>query len=270
MTAPQFTSSIDPVLEAASLAEEAGLDGMFAFDHLIPLGDPLRPVLELAATLGAMASATDRLLVGPLVARVPLRGPAVTTAIARTLEAIAPGRVVFGLGSGDSHSRPEAERFGQVYEPLDRRVGMVEEAVVALSALGVTSWVGGTHPRILDAALRSDGWNGWSLPLDVFADKVAVLHARRPDLTMSWGGTVIVGRDTSDVDRLLEARAGALSDVIGTPDQVVDRLQRLVEAGADHLVVSILPNRPDRWELFVDEVVPKLRDISVPGRGHHA
>jgi alkanesulfonate monooxygenase SsuD/methylene tetrahydromethanopterin reductase-like flavin-dependent oxidoreductase (luciferase family) len=260
MTAPQFAPSIDPVLEAAALAEQAGLDGMFAFDHLIPLGDPSRPVLELAATLGAVASATSRLLVGSLVARAPLRGPAVTTAVARTLQAIAPGRVILGLGSGDSHSRPEVERFGQVYDDLDRRVGMVEETVLALTGTGVTCWVGGTHPRILDVALQSDGWNGWSLPLDVFADKVAVLRARRPDLTMSWGGSVVVGRDPDEVERLVAARGGALGDVNGTCEQVVGQLMRHVEAGADHLVVSILPNRPDRWELFLAEVLPRLRD----------
>lgn len=259
MTAPQFTSSIDPVLDATAFAEESGVDGLFVFDHLLPLAEPERPVLEMAATLGAVAAASSRILVGSLVARAPLRGPAVTAAIGLTVAAIAPGRAVLGLGSGDRLSRPEAVRYGHAFGTVRERVGAVGATLEALGSAPLATWVGGTHPLIVEMALETQGWNGWALPLDVFADKAGVLRGRRPDLSLSWGGAVVLGTDSSDVDHLTDRRGRSPGDVVGTPDAVATALLRFVEAGADHLVVSILPNRRGRWELFAERVLPRLR-----------
>jgi alkanesulfonate monooxygenase SsuD/methylene tetrahydromethanopterin reductase-like flavin-dependent oxidoreductase (luciferase family) len=258
ITVPQFSASFEPVLAAARFAESSPLDGVFLFDHLVPLGDPSRPVFELAATLGAVAAATSTITVGTLVMRVPLRGPEVSAAVAHTAATIAPGRMVVGLGAGDRMSADEAVRFGQVPGSVDERVAAVEQTVEALAGSDVRCWVGGTHQRVLAAALEADGWNGWAIEPARFATIAAGLHARRPRLALSWGGSVVMGEDRADLERVLAERQGRGGDITGTADAVAAQLTALVEAGCEHFVVSVLPNRPQRWEIFARSVVETL------------
>jgi alkanesulfonate monooxygenase SsuD/methylene tetrahydromethanopterin reductase-like flavin-dependent oxidoreductase (luciferase family) len=258
LTVPQFSSTVEPVLAAARFAEASSLDGVFLFDHLVPLGDPHRPVLELAATLGAVAAATSTITVGTLVMRVPLRGPEVSAAVARTAATIAPGRMVVGLGAGDRMSADEAMRFGQQVASVTDRVMAVEQAVRGLEGSDVRRWVGGTHDLVLAAALEADGWNGWALTPERFAAIASRLRADRPGLELSWGGSELVGEDPSDLDAVMTERDGRGGDITGTADQVVAQLTALAGLGCQHFVVSVLPNRGERWEIFARSVVDRL------------
>ena len=258
LTAPQFSTTFEPVLAAARFVEASSLDGVFLFDHLIPLGDPSRPVLELTATLGAVAAATSVIAVGTMVMRVPLRGPVVSAAVARTAATIAPGRTVVGLGAGDRLSTDEATRFGHHPGSVADRVAAVEQTVQALAGSDVRCWVGGTHERVLAAAIEADGWNGWALEPERFARIAAGLRAQRSDLALSWGGSVVVGEDAEDLDVVMTERHGRGGDMTGTADQVVAQLTALAEAGCQHFVVSVLPNREERWEMFARSVVDRL------------
>ncbi len=258
LTVPQFSPTFDPVLSAARFAEASSLDGVFMFDHLIPLGDPSRPVLELAATLGAVAAATSTITIGTLVMRVPMRGPEVSAAVARTAATIAPGRIVVGLGAGDRMSADEATRFGQEPGSVSDRVEAVEETVRGLEGSGVRRWVGGTHERVLAAASRADGWNGWALEAERFATIAGRLREDHPGLELSWGGSVVVGETASDLDELMSERQGRGGDITGTADQVVAQLTALASAGCQHFVVSVLPNRGERWEIFARSVVDRF------------
>jgi alkanesulfonate monooxygenase SsuD/methylene tetrahydromethanopterin reductase-like flavin-dependent oxidoreductase (luciferase family) len=258
LTAPQFTASLDPVLEAARFVEASDLDGLFLFDHLVPLGDASRPVLELAATLGAVAATTTSATIGTLVLRAPLRGPEISAAVARSAATIAPGRIVVGLGAGDRLSAEESLRFGQAIGSLEERVGAVSSSVERLAGTGVRRWVGGLHRRVLEAALGADGWNGWAVGPERFASIAAVLRSKRPDLELTWGGSVVVGRDGSDLDALVAGRGGRGGDITGTADQVVAQLTALTKLGCQHFVVSVLPNRAERWEIFARSVANRL------------
>jgi alkanesulfonate monooxygenase SsuD/methylene tetrahydromethanopterin reductase-like flavin-dependent oxidoreductase (luciferase family) len=117
LTLPSFQSDPERVLAVAKAAEEAGLDGVFAFDHLFRArGDAAegerRPALELLTMTAAVAAATRRIMVGTLVARATLRPPAMLRAAFDTLERIAPGRIIAGLGAGDDDSLAEDTAFG--------------------------------------------------------------------------------------------------------------------------------------------------------------
>ena len=258
ITVPQFSSTFEPVLAAVRFAEASSLDGVFLFDHLVPLGDPSRPVLELAATLGAVAAATSTITIGTMVMRVPLRGPVVSAAVARTAATIAPGRMVVGLGAGDRMSADEATRFGQEPGSVADRVAAVDQTVQALAGSDVRRWVGGTHQRILAAALEADGWNGWALEVERFAGIAGGLRAARPGLELSWGGSVVVGENTSDLNLVMTERGGRGGDITGTADQVVAQVHALTEVGCRHFVVSVLPNRLERWEIFARTVVDRI------------
>jgi len=127
LTLPSFQSEPERVLAVARAAEHAGLDGVFLFDHLFrQRGDAAdaerRPALELMTMTAAVAAATDRIMVGTLVARATLRPPAVLRTSFDTLARIAPGRIIAGLGAGDDESTAEDAAFG-VLPPSPATVG---------------------------------------------------------------------------------------------------------------------------------------------------
>lgn len=263
LTLPQFHREASAALEAVDAAGQLGYHGVFCFDHLVPLDDPHRPVLEAASLLGTMA-ARSRVRVGTLVLRAPMRGPAVSAAIAHTAAAVSRHGLVLGLGAGDSLSAEETRRYGQPSRPLDERVQAVADTIDAVRSQSPETavWIGGRHRKMLDVAVRqADGWNGWGMDPAEFAQTADELRSRRPDLTLTWGGGVVVGRDRRDLERLLARRGGDRGVTAGTPHEVAAHLRQWVEAGADELVVSVLPNRPERWELLSREVLPSL-----PGR----
>lgn len=261
LTAPQFDGRFAPVREAVSTAEVFGFSGIFLFDHLVPLGDPGRPILELAAALGAMAATTTRISVGALVMRAPLRGPTISAAVAATAAAIAPGRLILGLGAGDGLSVDEGRRFGERLQPLDRRVADVAATLRATADLGITRWIGGTHERMLELAESAEGWNGWAIEPDrmrLIANRLASATA---DVTISWGGSVVMGRNRAHLDHILASRDGQGGTITGTADEVHRQLEAIIAAGVSHLVLSLLPNRREAWEAFAELVLPKLGEM---------
>ena len=72
VTLPQFRDEADTALAAAVKAEELGVDGVFVFDHLWPMGQPGRPAISSGPLLGALAASTSTIHIGTLVARIGL------------------------------------------------------------------------------------------------------------------------------------------------------------------------------------------------------
>ena len=56
ITLPQFADAAEGALEAARTAESSGIDGVFCFDHLWPMGRPDRPALSSAPSAGPVSS----------------------------------------------------------------------------------------------------------------------------------------------------------------------------------------------------------------------
>ncbi|MGH9021163.1 MAG: LLM class flavin-dependent oxidoreductase [Acidimicrobiales bacterium] len=196
---PTFEHDAGSALAAAARADDAGLDGVFAFDHLWPMNHPERPALAPFPVLAAIAVRHPRLQVGPLVARVSLVGVDHLVAQVDTLASVAGSGVVCALGTGDRLSASEELAYGLVALDADERRSRVRAAAIALAAR-YEVWVGAGAPET-DGVARELGvtLNLWESP----ADEVAAASEHG---LVSWAGP-IRGDVASTLDDL--ARAGA-------------------------------------------------------------
>jgi alkanesulfonate monooxygenase SsuD/methylene tetrahydromethanopterin reductase-like flavin-dependent oxidoreductase (luciferase family) len=239
ITLPTFTDDPSVALGAAAKADAVGLDGVFAFDHLWPMGSPGRPALWSFGVLAAVAARTGRVHVGPLVARVGLMPDEDLLAAFATLEDVAGGgRVIAGVGTGDHLSAPENRAYGVAYPHAAVRLADVERVAAALVRRGVPTWVGGRSVGTRDAAARAGaGRNLWGAGPDELAAARGDDHGARP---VTWGGQVLVGRDATARDALLARYGQRPGLVAGTVDEVATHLVALREAGAAWCVCAPL------------------------------
>jgi alkanesulfonate monooxygenase SsuD/methylene tetrahydromethanopterin reductase-like flavin-dependent oxidoreductase (luciferase family) len=131
---PLFDELADAALVArlAAEAEEAGWDGVFVWDHL-RWQEPVTSAADPWITLTAMAVATERIRLGPMVTPLARRRPVKVARETATLDQLSGGRLTLGVGLG-------SDRFGSEYsitgEELDdrRRARMLDEALEILTA----------------------------------------------------------------------------------------------------------------------------------------
>jgi alkanesulfonate monooxygenase SsuD/methylene tetrahydromethanopterin reductase-like flavin-dependent oxidoreductase (luciferase family) len=181
VTLPQFREDAEPALAVARRAEEAGLDGVFVFDHMWPLRQPDRPALHSLALLGALAAETAALTIGPLVARVGMVPDAVLVHALHGLHRMVAPRLLVTLGTGDSANREENEAYGVPFAPAAERVASLLWCCRSLRELGVPTWVGGRSAALRRAATSADGWNAWGIDVATFASQVAAFGAAAPN-----------------------------------------------------------------------------------------
>jgi alkanesulfonate monooxygenase SsuD/methylene tetrahydromethanopterin reductase-like flavin-dependent oxidoreductase (luciferase family) len=138
---PTFRDTLVDALEVANDCEARGLDGVFAYDHLWPMGSPSRASFAPFPVLAAVAARCPTLHVGPLVARVGMVGAAHLIEQFRSLASIAPGRVIAALGTGDTKSRDELEAYGLNFASPAQRRAEVELVARAVSD-EMPVWIG--------------------------------------------------------------------------------------------------------------------------------
>jgi alkanesulfonate monooxygenase SsuD/methylene tetrahydromethanopterin reductase-like flavin-dependent oxidoreductase (luciferase family) len=200
VTLPTFRHDASAV-EAARRIEELGLDGVFVFDHLWPMGAPRRPALSAFPVLGAVAASTRTVHVGTLVARVGLVPDEVLVAQLLSLHHMAPGRLIAGLGTGDHKSAAENLAFGIPFDPADDRRLSLRSCARHLTAAGVPVWVGGGSAATDDLAVDL------GVVLNVWGAQPAVVAAFRSRCEVTWAGPV--GVEVPEIAQWLEEIAGA-------------------------------------------------------------
>ncbi|HEX5267068.1 MAG TPA: LLM class flavin-dependent oxidoreductase, partial [Acidimicrobiales bacterium] len=142
VTLPQFRYDAETAVAAARRAEELGLDGVFVFDHMWPMGRPERPLVASVPLLGALAVETSRVAVGSLVMRVGLVPDEMLVAALLRVDEISGGRLVAGLGTGDRLSAAENRAFGVAYPPAAVRRRSLEWCGAELRSAGRPVWIG--------------------------------------------------------------------------------------------------------------------------------
>lgn len=257
-------------LDLAGRAESAGYDSVWVGDHLVydlPDGSTRGPY-EAWTTLAAIAAATERVEIGPLVASTSFHTPAMLAKQAATVDAISQGRLIVGLGAG--WNRREFDAFGF---PYDRRVSRFEEALAIIAPLlregratfhgrfyevddcvldprpvregGPPIMLGSNSPRMLSIGLPVvDSWNVWWSIYDNSVERFAELKAgvdavmpegRSVDATAAVLVTLPDGRGRT----MGEAYDASVTEV--TPDDLADHIRALAGAGATHLQLVLDP-----------------------------
>jgi probable F420-dependent oxidoreductase len=255
----------------AVLAEPSGFDSIWLGDHLLYRGDaqPERAPWEVWTLLGALAAATERVTLGPLVACLGFHPPAVLAKMAATIDEISAGRFVLGVGAG--WNRTEFDAFGI---PFDRRVDRFDEAYRVVQPLvtgqrvtlhgefvdvddcvllpplhrSVPLMVGSNGPRVLQLTLATaDMWNTWFSEFGNTADgfakrneavtRIAESVGRDP-ATVQRSACVLVITDHSSDERAPSEGVTALD---GTPTQIAAGIEEIYQAGADEVIIVVGP-----------------------------
>jgi len=116
------------LLDFACLAEQAGLDSVFISDHFQPWRHTDGHAPFAFSWLGALGAKTSRIIMGTSVLTPTFRyHPSIVAQAFATLGALFPGRIVLGVGTGESLNEVPAtglkwpepkERFARLREAL--------------------------------------------------------------------------------------------------------------------------------------------------------
>jgi len=263
LTLPSFVEDPATPLAVARVAEDAGLDGVFVYDHLFrtsPDGTR-RPALEGVALLGAVAQATSTIAVGALVFRAWLRPPASLAAAIATVQRIAPDRVIATIGAGDSQSREENESFGLGFGTTAERIAALRASVVAARDTAARVWVGGHVAPVRAVASRhANGWNAWGGDVTAFAAQAAETRAaaKAPDFECSWGGLVVIADDDEGAKEKASRLHAPSETIVGGPETVAEGLLAYGAVGADWVVAAPVDSRDPESARLLGEVRPLL------------
>jgi probable F420-dependent oxidoreductase len=286
------------LLAIARAAEAGGFDSIWLGDHLLYRGDgrPRRGPWDAWTQLAALAAATERVRLGPLVACAGFHPPGLIARMAASIDEVSGGRFVLGLGAGWNEQEFRAfgipfdhrvTRFEESFAIVRRllageqvtfagRFWQAEDAVLLPAPLRRTPlMIGSNGPRMLSVALpHVDAWNTWWEDYGNRAEGFAALcervsaaaraAGRAPD-EIERSACVLVSLDGATGARL---DTSAARPVAGPPQRIAAHLLELAAAGADEaiLVADPITERSVR-ELAEVVALAAARAPARPGRG---
>ena len=123
-----------PLLDFACLAEEVGFDSAFVSDHFQPWKHNDGHAPNALVWLGALGARTTRLVMGTSVMTPTFRyHPSIVAQIFGTLGSMYPGRVICGIGTGESLN--EVPSTGAPWPEFKERFARMREAVTLIRQL---------------------------------------------------------------------------------------------------------------------------------------
>jgi alkanesulfonate monooxygenase SsuD/methylene tetrahydromethanopterin reductase-like flavin-dependent oxidoreductase (luciferase family) len=258
LTLPSFVEDPEIPIAVAHAAEAAGIDAVFVFDHLWRGDQPRRPALECFALLGAVAAETSTIGVGTLVARATLRPAATLANSFATAQRVSGGRLIAGIGAGDSLSRAENEAFGLPFGLMSDRVLALHDAVHESRGGDYPVWVGGRAAQVREIVALADGWNVWGGSAHDLARESTLVREIAPAATITWGGLVLLGEDAAAASAKAMTRTLAPGVIVGGPERIADELAEYVERGAEWVIAGPLDSSDPANAAILGEVRTKL------------
>jgi F420-dependent oxidoreductase-like protein len=243
------------------------------FYQLPTLGQPDEPMLEAYTTLGALASATERVQLSTLVTGNTYRNPTLLAKEITTLDVVSGGRAILGIGAGWFELEHQqlgfefgtfTERFEKLEEALQIIIPMTHGERPSFSGKWYHTETAITEPRYRDhipvmlggsgekktfrmAAQYADHLNIIA-PMDELPGKLRALHERcaeanRDPSTLETSCLLTVVLDGYESHSAIdEARGGRA--VAGSPEQVADEIKRRVlDVGIDGVIVNLPTHR---------------------------
>lgn len=230
-------------LAIARGAEAGGFDSMWVGDHLLYEGvggDAIGP-WDAWTQLAALAAATERVTLGPLVACLAFHPPLVLARMAATVDAISGGRLVLGIGAGWNDVEFEAAGL-----PTDRKISRFEvafaelrrwlaEAPMPASGRRIPLMTGSSGPRALSIVLpHVDSWNVWWADYGNTPEGFAAFSERVAGSGVERSACVLATVDGGAGERS--------ADVPPVPHEALpDHLAALTAAGADEAILVLDP-----------------------------
>ena len=254
------------VVAIARAAEEGGFDSIWLGDHLLYRGDGRaeRGPWDVWTQLAALAAATERVKLGPLVACTAFHSPGILARMAASVDEVSDGRLVLGIGAGWNETEFRAfgipldyrvSRFEEAFEIVRRLVAgeritfrgrfhAVEDAVLLPPpARRIPLMIGANAPRMLSIALpHVESWNTWhthygNTPEGFVLHNAQVSEAAdragRNPATLERSACVLVSAGGSDERRETSPPVEA--------NRLADHLRELEEAGADEAILVASP-----------------------------
>ncbi len=248
-------------------AEECGFDSLWVGDHLLYRDDDeTSGPWEAWTSLAALAEATERIAIAPLVAATSFHSPAMLAKMASTVDEISGGRLILGLGAGWNETEYLAYGF-----PFDNRVSRFEEAFTIIRTLiregfidfdgdyytlrgmdlqprarsDMKLMVGSNGPRMLRiTAPHVDMWNSWHVwfgnrpeglrPLISGLEEAAREGGRNPD-EIEKTAAVYVELARGSGRRAGSGERPSAPPITGSHHQIAESVAAFAEMGIDHL-----------------------------------
>lgn len=281
---PQAT--VELIHQAAQLAEELGYDSVWTTDHIMinraVKTPPYHSIFEPLTVMSWLAGITSRVKIGVSVLVLPLRHPVVVAKEVATIDRLAGGRVILGIGTGWH----EAE-FEYMNADFHKRGRMLDEGLIVLKQLwtepekafrgtfyrfenqsfapppaqygGPPILIGGlSEPALRRAVTYGDGWHASRIPPDQFkacVDRLAELNPGRK-LPASLRINVTAERGTQPEER------GDRFVMGGGSADLLDDIRRYRDAGCSEIAVNFWEGDAgaflERVRRFAGEVVPQV------------
>jgi len=288
----------------ARKVEELGFVGLFRSDHFTNANPPDKDSLELWVSLTWLASHTDRIEFGPLVAPLSFRHPTFTARMAAAVDDLSGGRLILGLGAG--WQEREHNNYGWDLLNINDRFDRFEEGVKVITNLlgsdepvdfngkyynlhegillprpqrtnGPPILIGGNgFKRTLPLTARyAQEWNAVMTTPDRFSelnhhlDTLLTAEGRKPEeVKRSMMVGCIFANDERQLNQRIADRTSGertIDDlhqhgfIIGTPNQMVDQLNHLAEAGLQRVMLQWIDlDDIDGLEAIARKVVPLI------------
>jgi alkanesulfonate monooxygenase SsuD/methylene tetrahydromethanopterin reductase-like flavin-dependent oxidoreductase (luciferase family) len=261
--------------DAALLAERAGWDSVWTWDHLLAIFGPWeQPILEGWTTLTAVAAVSERIRLGLLVGANTFRNPGLTAKLATTLDQVSQGRCVLGIGGAWFEREHDAFGFDETWgSGFGERLDRLDESVMLLRRLldgerfdhdgrfyafrdaiceprpiqpHLPILVGGSGPKktLRTVAERADAWNTAGT-LDEVRAKLGILDEH----------CAAVGRDRSTIEL-----------TISFPIAIRDTVEVARTASAERFTVNGVENAGNVPHLYgppaiIAEAIAPFREL---------